>query len=742
MEINNFVLLLQKHKVVIPPIQRDYAQGRNTDKVKRIRDSFLDKMADVLSDNYTGKPLKLDFIYGYVNTTENANGVKFSIFKPLDGQQRLTTLFLLHWYVAVREGCLDKNTSNLLAKFSYATRAKSRQFCERLVKFNPESEGTPVTSQIKNQPWFFLSWLNDPTVSSMLVVLEAIESKFNEKNIDRAWGKLTGEEPAIIFYLLEMGDIGLPDDLYIKMNSRGKELTKFEHFKSQFSRIINEEHRQIFNKKIDKEWSDLFWNIFKENTSEDLALDVDSGFLSFFWYITDMLLVKNNIEISNSYWLNMIEAVYCDKQNVEFLFACLELFTDLEKNDPDYFDRVFYEGDGNYECGKTRLFFNTAKVNLFHKCAEAYNSLNRINPFSFGEQLMLYACIIHKLSGTDDFSYNIRKIRNLIASSEDQVRKEYLGSLYEDIENIVRNEEVNKKSRFSKSQFKEEDVKLVLRNKDSDISEVLFELEDHHLLRGTISIFDIDVEIEPYANKFQHIFHEDCDYFKISQAMLTFGDYTQGYGRLRRFGNESISTWRELFTPNDYRKDFNNTKMILKDYLQKFVDSEEMDNDRILIDFPHEAKDWRYYYIHYDSFKKWGGHSTEGFYYWQEYEDKPFECYMMYKRQFNGKHWNPYLLEIKKCNKNCSLENYGDDLQFTCGSVIFMISMENNTFTFRALPDDDVSLDMLDIIKEKKWIDDNNCIVLEQVSNAEDAADRIKTCIDVLEEIEVVCQIR
>jgi hypothetical protein len=43
-------------------------------------------------------PLNLDFIYGSMESHRPSD------FLPLDGQQRLTTLFLLHWYMAWRDG--------------------------------------------------------------------------------------------------------------------------------------------------------------------------------------------------------------------------------------------------------------------------------------------------------------------------------------------------------------------------------------------------------------------------------------------------------------------------------------------------------------------------------------------------------------------------------------------------------------------------------------------------------------
>jgi Protein of unknown function DUF262 len=70
--------------IEIPKFQRDYAQGRHDPGVTDIRSAFLDALHEALTD---GDPLGLDFVYGDID-----NGV----LRPLDGQQRLTTLFLVH----------------------------------------------------------------------------------------------------------------------------------------------------------------------------------------------------------------------------------------------------------------------------------------------------------------------------------------------------------------------------------------------------------------------------------------------------------------------------------------------------------------------------------------------------------------------------------------------------------------------------------------------------------------------
>ena len=107
-------------RIEIPKIQRDYAQGRENES--EVADRFLDKIFECLKEN---KNLELDFIYGSVDK---------NVVYLLDGQQRVTTLFLLHWYIALRELAKDEfNKIECLNKFTYSTRVSSREFCQNII---------------------------------------------------------------------------------------------------------------------------------------------------------------------------------------------------------------------------------------------------------------------------------------------------------------------------------------------------------------------------------------------------------------------------------------------------------------------------------------------------------------------------------------------------------------------------------------------------------------------------------
>lgn len=300
----SFLNLIEKNKILIPKIQRDYAQGRLDPKASEIRDSFLTSIFDTLTSSIS-EPLLLDFIYGSTNNKD---------FTPLDGQQRLTTLFLLHWYF------IPQNKKSLLfladenscySKFFYETRISSKDFCNALVTYSCKDLKSLLIKEnaahreaqkqlsdiIKNQSWFLWSWRKDPTVKGMLIMLDEIDKRtahFDESKSNMIWEQL--ENGKILFHKLPLEQFALTDELYVKMNARGKELSQFDILKSTLEEQmrlndIREDIQNEWRKNVDSNWIDVFWNklakphltdAIKSEEALNLVNSVEKGYLRFF----------------------------------------------------------------------------------------------------------------------------------------------------------------------------------------------------------------------------------------------------------------------------------------------------------------------------------------------------------------------------------------------------------------------------------------------------------------------------
>ena len=56
---------------------------------------------------------------------------------------------------------------------------------KNLLEADKEKDGKSLENNlsktIQNSPWFFMSWINDPTIQSMLTMLDAVHRKFFNK---------------------------------------------------------------------------------------------------------------------------------------------------------------------------------------------------------------------------------------------------------------------------------------------------------------------------------------------------------------------------------------------------------------------------------------------------------------------------------------------------------------------------------------------------------------------------------
>ena len=307
--------------IEIPIIQRDYAQGREDSDTTMIRRDFLDVLIRALT---TTESVSLDFVYGEVSD---------GVLKPLDGQQRLTTLFLLHWYVASRAGVLGASAP--WSEFRYATRLSAEYFCQELMSNPwPPDEGDPV-AWITDQPWYLFPWRTDPTIQSMLVMVRSIHERLSSDGHDFGvlWRRLASlDEAAISFLFLPIDDMESGDDLYIKMNSRGKPLTEFEVFKARLEKLLAGTGQQTkLSEKLDREWSDLLWH------HEGGNFLVDEEFLNYFAFIVDVCEWRTGSIPTSETLLERAQRVFVDhddaQTHLDFLFFAFDTWVGERPSD-------------------------------------------------------------------------------------------------------------------------------------------------------------------------------------------------------------------------------------------------------------------------------------------------------------------------------------------------------------------------------------------------------------------------
>lgn len=563
--------LLSKYKIEIPKIQRDYAQGRKEPEIINIVDVFLE---DIKNSIINSEELNLDFVYGKVED---------SILIPLDGQQRLTTLFLIHWYIALKEDKLTKVKSTL-SKFTYETRVSSEDFCKNLISesIDYNSINEKISDIITDSKWYFLSWELDPTVSAMLNMLDIIHNKFKdieeqlfeklESKINISGINISGIN--ITFQFLPLEQFKLTDELYIKMNARGKPLTEFENFKANFSQYLTIEDKS----KLDNEWLDIFWNFEKNKNSEIVTDNVDKQFFNFFKNITlNFYVEKNDIDrdfFDNYNLFNVYEDVFSNTNNVNNLKNILDGLISYEDN-----------------------------LNIFFLFSH--------NNISYAERLHFYALsfvLTKKITDKSICNRWLRITKNLINNTRIEEAVPFMNALrsikelsenISDIYTFVSSN--NNIKHFLKLQIEEESLKSKLIIENEDWETLFVEIEQHSYFDGQIGFVlqyskndegEYEKKIfENYSLKLSKLFGNEFSDFLFQRALLTKGNYLVDTGLNKTF----CLFDKALRTKNDnWRKVFNDEQKTL--YLKELLDEIDYSNIKLSLEKVinnHQIDDWR-----------------------------------------------------------------------------------------------------------------------------------------------------
>lgn len=459
-----FLQMIDDYKIVIPVIQRDYAQGRETERVTEIRKNFVKNLISYIKDP-SQQFHDLDYIYGTVNQIAST---QISEFIPLDGQQRLTTLFLFYLYVAGRKGEFKSFSTRMKAadgtyKFSYKTRSSSTMFCEQLLqefsiteinektgkeeindtdifellkkKEGKNGQGSKqnrdsyISEVIKNQGWFYLSWLNDPTVAGMLVMLDEIDTQFindpDSQLLETAYKRLFTDDktfPPVSFQMLPLNGYSRTDDLYIKLNARGLHLSDFENFKARIEELMKDNKLNCFKdfkEKIDMDWNEYLWQFRNGADNTDAILEnLFRNFIAFSYRVDkyDKTIVGERMAYlleQNNKTMRFTFSKYCE----------LEVFHDLktvvDKKRKDQENRMIEKIIAFFD-----IFCNDVTTPENAKCnwldAKKFIT-NRIidKSSSYSDRLRLYAYLqyynTHNRNSidSDDLNKWMRFVRNL-----------------------------------------------------------------------------------------------------------------------------------------------------------------------------------------------------------------------------------------------------------------------------------------------------------------------------------------
>ncbi len=623
-----------KRGIKIPMIQRDYAQGRENTKATEIRKIFLDSIKDGIEGVifHDKEPLELDFIYGYIETDS---------FVPLDGQQRLTTLFLIHWYFAFKENKLEEYTLPF-TKFTYQTRQSSEEFLKKLaLDINGDDHqkvfenGDSFSKIIKDKYWYFISWDHDLTIQSMLTMLDCIHENFKTSEI-RFEHLINEEKPVMVFNFLDIENFGLSDNLYIKMNARGKPLNNFENLKAELGRYIERsyfnynydyviEHssgkssvsvEQYFVTRIDTIWSDYFWNLRHGNESFDDKL------LNLLANITLLSAVKESHEKYDLASKNLSEkdseiSFYKFNKlgllNEEAVISYIDILDVLVSKD-EIINTYFKE---DFIIDKKELIEKFFNLNSSRQDRVQFHAIYEFILLNKGNleknELLKWERLVSNL--TVNTIYNDSKDLRESILAIDHILAEYNGNIYDTISNI-------ELQGFDNQQIREERLKIKMLLHSDDWLDLVLKAETNQYLYGQImpllsfsGVYDdfINETLEEslnsdetknlfkeYLEKFDRLFNEegliDFEDELFRRALLAQGDYRlhkTNFSFIVNRGERDIS-WKRLLKETGNRKsDYWKPRVsYLKSLIDK-IDIKDLEGSLKKEIQNHKCKGWR-----------------------------------------------------------------------------------------------------------------------------------------------------
>ncbi|WP_223230513.1 DUF262 domain-containing protein [Pseudoalteromonas sp. TB51] len=507
--------------IEIPILQRDYAQGRKEEG--EVRTLFLNSLYQALNSNDESRqPLDLDFVYG---NFEEGQSKAFSV---LDGQQRLTTLFLLYWYLAIQNGHIAEFrerfvTDEQRSRFTYKIRPSTTEFFDALTSKDIEISNATISKQIKNSQWFYLSWQQDPTVQACLNMLDAIQALFSQNDVNLYERITNTSEPYITFQFLDLHSFGLSDELYIKMNARGKPLTIFENFKAKLEQKIKSfdgpwpeytlpfqdsaSGYEYFIHKIDTDWADLFWPYRNVCSSDDTFDDELMNFIRLviaYQYLVDHKDSSIELHVNSGklfgrngrlepFTLSQYEEL--GSLNKEFIIRLIS-YLDLIYRDGLVDNKINSYLDTDYYYNEHKTFKNVLK-----------------NDASYDDKLRFYAfySYLAKSPTNEELNEWLRVIFNLtentIINTADEFNKALFGieNLCQHdtpiLETLAKNVET---SGFTGAQIVEEKIKAHLLLRSSEWREAITCAEQHSFLKGQIGCILNFAEILSYYREHEH----------------------------------------------------------------------------------------------------------------------------------------------------------------------------------------------------------------------------------------------
>lgn len=546
------------NRIIIPDLQRDYCWGISEyDKENLVR-LFFNSIYGLYKKRKEKEVYNLGLIYAYEFPE--------TYFQFCDGQQRITTIFLLL-------GLLNKYTNgkytNLLVSekelagsknpyLQYSIRETSLAFLYDLVnKFFIENKELKV-KDIKNQFWYFREYDYDPTVISILNALTVLESCLEDKKEDTNFlklGNFISEQLTFLYY--DTKDRRNGEETFVVINTTGEALSSTENLKPLLISYQPEKEQSACSEEWEK-WDHYFWQ-HRNPKNNDTS---DNGLKEFFRWVVLLSIEPDSaefkvIEDSGHYDFDVSKYPFNDLKNyfsiIDFLFK------------KDWYDEKLLSPD---EDGNTLIdWFKLLPVMLF------------IKRFGFDDDraiLRIFKFVTH-LAAIDNVSKAVLTLLpNILKTIKLLPNKDICSILnIPDVsEQILTAEEKIKLNLYKNAKNRTE-----LENNFWRVEEKpLWKSEINLLLKWSTdnNVFDLS-KFKSFDLAFDNLFNIDHDYFRRLALKEIDGDifpFPKGRNYSFCYGYDD---WHNLIVENE--KDI---KRIIKHFINKNTDESKLKAKELL----------------------------------------------------------------------------------------------------------------------------------------------------------------
>lgn len=228
---------------------------------------------------------KLGFIYAY---HDRDYAGKFFL---IDGQQRLTTLFLILLFLYKE---LDKTDSfrllyfnNQIPKVNYKVREQSNDFLKLMIECELRGK-----SYLESEQFYKSEYLKDVTISHLITNYNHIKSQIGQIQNKAGFLEYLEDFVEVNYFDTHLSEQG--EQLYIYMNSRGEQLSFQEIVRAELMQKIADSKKKIELGNEWEKWQNFFW--IKRGENEN----ADRGFEEFLkWSAIIHMGLHNEVELVN-----------------------------------------------------------------------------------------------------------------------------------------------------------------------------------------------------------------------------------------------------------------------------------------------------------------------------------------------------------------------------------------------------------------------------------------------------------